>query len=211
MDGVLLLRPGRDPNPPHGGTLVNLQVSGEGGAERKGAARDFISLDLNPRQLCDLEMLATGAFSPLTGFMGRADYEQVCSSMRLADGTLWPVPVTLNVPIATAERLAAGQKVALRDIEGTMIAVLTVAEIWRPDKVREAGAVYGTSKPTHPPAHYLLNVAPHARGPPAPRRAPFKGGGTHVVLANKTHKPLTRPLVQSPRTPAREVPMGAVH
>ena len=223
MDGVMLLRPGRDPNPPHGGTLVNLQVSPERAAELKAAARDFISLDLNPRQLCDLEMLATGAFSPLTGFMGRADYEQVCSSMRLADGTLWPVPVTLNVPLATAERLAAGQKVALRDIEGTMIAVLTVAEIWRPDKVREAEALYGTSKPTHPEANYLLNVAGEAcvagtievvelsarhdflsfRGAPAALRAAFQAAGTHLVLAYQTHKAMHRAHVEFTRNIAR--------
>ena len=77
---------------PHGGTLVDLMAGPERAEELKKASRDWPSLDLDARQLCDLELLLNGGFSPLTGFMTRADYEPVVEDMRLADGTLWPIP-----------------------------------------------------------------------------------------------------------------------
>ena len=154
-------RPGtaRELNAPYGDTLVNLRVGAERAAELKAASCDLPSLDLTPRQLCDIEMLATGAFSPLTSFLGRTDYESVCAGMRLADGRLWPVPVTLDIPRAVAGKLSAGQRVALRDAEGTLIAVLTIAEMWQPDKGAEAQCLYGTRAITHPAVNHLLNVA----------------------------------------------------
>src|SRR5690242_10619403 len=132
MSSAHRLGTGKELNPPYGGTLVNLQTSPERAIELKTASREFISLDLSPRQLCDIEMLATGAFSPLTSFMGQADYESVCAQMRLADGRLWPIPVTLDVSRAFADKLKPNQMVALRDAEGTLVAVLTVAEMWQP-------------------------------------------------------------------------------
>src|SRR5262249_26032900 len=78
---------------PHGGTLVDLLAAPERAAEIKAASRDWPSWDLTPRQFCDLELLLNGAFSPLTGFMGRADHDAVAKTMRLADGTLWPIPI----------------------------------------------------------------------------------------------------------------------
>jgi sulfate adenylyltransferase len=154
-------RPGtaRELNAPYGGTLVNLQVGAARAAELKAASCDLPSLDLAPRQLSDIEMLATGAFSPLNSFLGRADYEAVCTGMRLADGRLWPVPVTLDIPRTSAEKLSVGQRVALRDAEGTLIAVLTVAEMWQPDKGAEAQSLYGTRAVAHPAVNHLLNVA----------------------------------------------------
>jgi sulfate adenylyltransferase len=145
-------------NAPYGGRLVNLLAGAGRAAELKAAARDLPSFDLSPRQLCDIEMLATGAFSPLTSFLGRADYEAVCAGMRLADGRLWPVPVTLDLPAAVAEKLSPGQRLALRDAEGTLIAVLTVAEMWCPDKGAEAQCLYGTRAVTHPAVNHLLNA-----------------------------------------------------
>ncbi|MDO8704750.1 MAG: bifunctional sulfate adenylyltransferase/adenylylsulfate kinase [Sulfuricaulis sp.] len=158
MTGMQRLGSGRELNSPYGDNLVNLQVSPERAAELKTAARDLVSIDLNPRQLSDLEMLATGAFSPLSSFMGRADYEAVCARMRLADGRFWPVPVMLDVASKIAEGLAPGLSLALRDAEGALMAVLTLAEIWQPDKGTEAQCLYGTRSVTHAAANHLLNV-----------------------------------------------------
>ncbi|MBI3545578.1 MAG: bifunctional sulfate adenylyltransferase/adenylylsulfate kinase [Gammaproteobacteria bacterium] len=158
MSNAHRLGSSRDLNPPYGGILVNLQANPERVAELKAAARDFTSFDLSPRQLCDIEMLATGAFSPLTSFMGKADYEAVCSQMRLADGRLWPMPITLDVSRALADKLTAGQMLALRDAEGSLVAVLTVSEIWQPDKTAEAQNLYGTVSMSHPGVNHLMNV-----------------------------------------------------
>ena len=87
---------------PHGGSLAELMVSPERVAELQAQSRDWPSWDLTPRQVCDLELLMNGGFSPLRGFMGRGDYESVCASMRLVSGELWPIPVVLDLPEATA-------------------------------------------------------------------------------------------------------------
>ena len=158
MSGMHRLGPARELNPPYGDTLVDLLASPGRATELKAAARDLASLDLNPRQLSDLEMLTTGAFSPLTSFMGRADYEAVCARMRLADGRLWPVPVTLDVSQKFSDSLSPGQVIALRDAEGVFMALLTVSEIWQPDKGVEAQCLYGTRSVTHAAASHLLNV-----------------------------------------------------
>ena len=139
-----------DLNPPHGGTLVDLLVSPERAAELKAASRDWPSWDLTPRQFCDLELLLNGGFSPLTGFMGKADYDSVCASMRLADGTLWPIPITLDVPGGARGTAPAGTSLALRDPEGVMLAALHVEEIWGPDREAEAQAIFGTTRPRAP-------------------------------------------------------------
>ena len=81
-------------NPPHGGTLVDLLATEDRAAELRSDSADWPSWDLTARQLCDLELLVNGGFSPLQGFLGRADYESVCSSMRLADDTLWSIPAS---------------------------------------------------------------------------------------------------------------------
>ena len=158
MGGMRRLGTGKELNSPYGGTLVNLLVGPDRSAELKAASRELVSLDLSPRQLSDLEMLATGAFSPLTSFMGQADYEAVCARMRMADGRFWPIPVTLDVPQKFAESLSPDQAVALRDAEGTLMAVLTVTEVWQPDKGAEAQCLYGTRAVTHAAANHLLNV-----------------------------------------------------
>lgn len=158
MGGIQRLGTGRELNSPYGGALINLQVAPDRVAELKATSRDLVSLDLTPRQFSDLEMLATGAFSPLTSFMGQADYEAVCARMRLADGRFWPVPVTLDVSQKFAGILAPGQSIALRDAEGTLMAVFTVTEMWQPDKGAEAQCLYGTRSITHTPANHLLNV-----------------------------------------------------
>jgi sulfate adenylyltransferase len=143
-------------NTPHGGILVNLLVGSERAAELREASRPWLSWYLSPRQLCDLELLLNGGFSPLRGFMTHADYESVCSSMRLADGALWPIPITLDISEELAERLEPGAMLALRDPEGVMLAALHVDEVWRPDLAAEAEAVFGTTSREHPGVAYLL-------------------------------------------------------
>jgi len=142
--------------PPHGGSLVNLMVGRERAEELKTCSRDWPSWNLTPRQFCDLELLMNGGFSPLRGFLRRSDYETVCESMRLADGTLWPIPVTLDVAEETAKALDVGSTLALRDFEGVLLAALHVEDIWRPDLGKEAERVYRTTSPEHPGAAHLL-------------------------------------------------------
>jgi sulfate adenylyltransferase len=131
-------------------------VSAERAEELKELSRDWASWDLSPRQLCDLEMILSGGFSPLAGFMSRADYDSVCRTMRLADGVLWPIPVTLDLTEEAAKGLEPGSHLALRDPEGVMLAVLHVEDVWRPDLEAEAQAVYGTVDPAHPSVAALL-------------------------------------------------------
>ncbi len=142
---------------PHGGTLVDPMVDLERAGQLKEASRDWESWDLTPRQMCDLELLLNGGFSPLTGFMSKGDYEGACSSMRLSDGTLWPMPITLDVSEDLAAKLGDGSTLALRDAEGVMLAALHVEDMWKPDLAAEATAVFGTDNPEHPGIAYLLN------------------------------------------------------
>ena len=144
--------------PAHGGELIQLIAGAERSAELKAHSREWPSWDLTGRQLCDLELLLSGGFSPLRGFMGRADYEGVCSDMHLKSGVIWPMPITLDVTEDFAKKLTPGSsKVALRDPEGVMLAVLSVEEVWQPDRQAEAKAVFGTTSAAHPGVDFLLN------------------------------------------------------
>jgi len=143
---------------PHGGVLVNLMADADRAKELKELSRDCPSWDLTARQLCDLELLMNGGFSPLRGFLARSDYEGVCENMRLADGTLWPMPIMLDVTEEVAEGLEPRGKLALRDPEGVMLAVLNVEEVWRPDLAAEAEKVFGTTNAEHPGVAQLLNT-----------------------------------------------------
>jgi sulfate adenylyltransferase len=145
---------------PHGGELIDLIVSPDRAAELKAHSREWPSWDLTARQLCDLELLTSGGFSPLRGFMTRADYEGVCHNMKLASGLIWPMPITLDVTEAFAKSLTPGSsKVALRDPEGVMLAVLHVEEVWQADRPAEAQSVFGTTSTAHPGVDYLMNKA----------------------------------------------------
>lgn len=143
-------------NAPHGGELLNLIVTSERTAELKAKSKNWPSLDLTRRQLCDLELLLNGGFSPLRGFMSRADYESVCSEMRLKDGRLWPVPIVLDVTEEFVKSIGSGKIVALRDPEGVLLAALHVEDVWKADKLQEAQAVYGNASCEHPGVEYLL-------------------------------------------------------
>jgi sulfate adenylyltransferase len=142
---------------PHGGTLKIAYLPSEQVAQARQEALGYPSVDLNQRQLCDVKLLLNGAFSPLEGFLGQQDYVRVLADMRLADGTLWPIPVNLDVAQEVADKLEIGGGLALRDPEGFVIAVLRVASIWQPDKQQEALAVFGTTDDSHPGVDHLLH------------------------------------------------------
>ena len=197
---------------PHGGELVNLIVSPERAAELKSASRDWLSWDLTPRQFCDLELLLNGGFSPLTGFMGKADHDSVCERMRLADGTLWPIPILLDIPRELADKLRPGTSVlALRDPEGVMLAALHVEELFEIDREKSAQATFGTLDPKHPGVAQLQRSHPVAAGgrlegmqlpthydfralryTPAELRAEFTRQGWRHVVAFQTRNPMHR-------------------
>lgn len=143
-------------NLPHGGELTNLLATPERVVELQVESRDWPSWELTARQLCDLELLLNGGFSPLRGFMSRADYESTCSRGRLADGKLWPVPIVLDVQEKFTHSIGPGKTVALRDPEGVMLAALHIEEVWQPDRLAEAEAIYGTTSCNHPGVEYLL-------------------------------------------------------
>ncbi len=212
--------------PPHGGELVQLIAQPEKIAELKAQSKEWPSWDLTPRQLCDLELLVTGGFSPLQGFMTRADYEGVCHNMRLANGTLWPMPVTLDVTEEFAKKLTPGtSKIALRDPEGVMLAVLNVEEVWQPDRKAEAKAVFATTSAAHPGADYAINksnpwyvggkieatqIPSHydfrnLRLTPAEVRAEFARVGWRKVVAFQTRNPMHRAHVELAFRAAKQV------
>ena len=144
-------------NPPHGGALVNLLADPKRREEIRAASKGWPSWVLSERQLCDLELLLNGGFSPLQGFMGQADYDSVCSSMRLANGLIWTMPIILDLPAELAKQLARGTSLALRDPEGVMLAVLQVEETWQPNRQSEVENVFGTADRKHPGVSSVLD------------------------------------------------------
>lgn len=141
---------------PYGGHLVDGLVTPDQAQLLKDASRDWPSWTLTARQLCDLELLMNGGFSPLDGFMKQADYDGVVSKMRLASGVLWPMPITLDVPEELAAKLEVGGSLVLRDVEGVMLAVVEVEDLYRPDRTQEAQHVFGTTNVEHPGVKHLV-------------------------------------------------------
>ncbi|TYB83301.1 bifunctional sulfate adenylyltransferase/adenylylsulfate kinase [Maritimibacter fusiformis] len=192
--------------------IPELYVSYESAQKLKVEAADLVSWDLTPRQICDLELLMNGGFNPLKGFLTRADYDSVLKDMRLADGTLWPMPITLDVSEAFAAGLEEGQDIALRDQEGVILATMTVTDNWTPDKSHEATAVFGADDDAHPAVNYLHNQAGKVylggpitgiqqpvhydfkgrRDTPNELRAFFRKMGWRRVVAFQTRNPLHR-------------------
>ena len=128
-----------------------LLVSPGEASELKRESVKLLSLSLNERQLCDLELILNRAFTPLESFLSRADYDSVLDKMRLADGRLWPMPVCLDLDEGLAKKLKPGNRISLLDSEGFMLAVFQVEDLWRPDKEKEALKVFGTADPdAHP-------------------------------------------------------------
>lgn len=133
---------------PYGGKLVNLVVSGEERQELIARSTRLPSVKISARAMCDLELLATGAFSPLDRFMRKADYERVLTEMRLTDGTLFPIPVTL--PVDEDQLPTWGEAITLCDARNNTLAVMQIEEVYHWDALREARLVLGTTDPRHP-------------------------------------------------------------
>ncbi|MEM6371195.1 MAG: sulfate adenylyltransferase, partial [Pseudomonadota bacterium] len=192
--------------------IPELFVSYDSAQKLKLEAGELVSWDLTPRQICDLELLMNGGFNPLKGFLTEADYTSVVDTMRLADGTLWPMPITLDVSEKFAEGLEVGQDIALRDQEGVILGTMTVTDRWTPDKSHEAAQVFGADDSAHPAVNYLHNTAGavYLGGPvtgiqqpvhydfrarrdtPNELRAYFRKLGWRKVVAFQTRNPLHR-------------------
>jgi len=210
---------------PHGGELKELYLDEAAAIAEKQKAKDYKSWDLTDRQLCDLDLILNGAFSPLTGFLASADYDSVLSDLRLKSGVIWPIPITLDVSQAFADTLKSGEHIALRDPEGVLIATLQVADIWTPDKAAEAMAVFGTDDRKHPGVDYLHNTAGPVyvggavrgveaptqydfktlRNSPSEMRARFRKLGWRKVVAFQTRNPLHRAHQELTFRAAREM------
>ncbi len=197
---------------PHGGTLRNLVVDGSDASALRDEARHLPRLMVSERELSDLELLAVGALSPLTGFQGEADYHAVLESMHLEDGLAWSIPVTLSVDEDAAHRLGGAEGVALTASEGAEpLAVLRITEIFKRDRAKEARAVFQTEDLEHPGVSALHEAGERCvAGPlevislpahddfigyrltPAETRAEFDRRGWRTVVGFQTRNPIHR-------------------
>lgn len=197
---------------PHGGTLVNRVLRGEMRTAMLERAQTLPNIQLSPMATSDLELIAVGAFSPLTGFMGQADYERVVTEMRLVSGLVWSVPVTLPVDEAQAKSLSTGAEVALKE-DNRILGVMEISEIYPYDKKTEAVNVYRTDEEKHPgvarlykQGDYLLageiwlvdwpaaaqSEFPEFRHTPAQARRMFAHRGWKRVVGFQTRNPIHR-------------------
>ena len=192
--------------------IPELYVSYDSAQKLKLEAAELVSWDLTPRQICDLELLMNGGFNPLKGFLGQEDYDSVVETMRLADGTLWPMPITLDISEDFAAKVETGQDIALRDQEGVILAILSISDKWVPNKAREAEKVFGADDLAHPAVNYLHHVAGPVylggaitgiqqpvhydfrarRDTPNEMRAYFRKLGWKRIVAFQTRNPLHR-------------------
>ena len=171
---------------------------------------------LNDRQICDLELILNGGFEPLNGFLGKRDFESVINDLRLENGTLWPIPITLDVSIEFAELLSNGDSITLKDKEGFSLAIMEISDIWEPDRAKEATLVFGTNDDKHPGVNHLLNESnpiyiggnlkcidlPHhydyknLRHSPKALKKKFQEMGWNKIVAFQTRNPLHRAHVE---------------
>ncbi len=199
-------------NPDQSQQMPELFASASQAAGLRDEAGQLAEWSLTQRQICDLELLMNRGFAPLDGFLSEADYNGVLDNMRLESGALWPMPVTLDVSAAFAERATPGTRIALRDQEGVLLALMEVTSSWRPDKTREARAVYGTTDLAHPGVRYLFDSAGevylggrvigiqppvhydfrHLRHSPAELKQLFAKWGWRRIVAFQTRNPLHR-------------------
>lgn len=192
--------------------IPELYVSHESAQKLKIEAGNLVSWDLTPRQICDLELLMNGGFYPLKGFLSEEDYNCVVEDMHLANGALWPMPITLDVSEKFADGIEPGTDIALRDQEGVILAILSVTDKWVPNKANEAAKVFGADDLAHPAVNYLHNIAGavYLGGPitgiqppvhydfkarrdtPNELRAYFRKLGWRKIVAFQTRNPLHR-------------------
>jgi len=207
------------------GPIPELYVSADSAQKLKVDAADLPSWDLTPRQICDLDMLMNGGFNPLKGFLSEADYNSVVDNLRLTDGSLWPMPITLDVSQAFADDLEPGQDIALRDQEGVILAIMSMSDRWTPDKSHEAEKVFGADDLAHPAVNYLHNTAGPVylggpitgiqspvhydfralRNTPNEMRAFFRKLGWRRIVAFQTRNPLHRAHQELTFRAARDV------
>ena len=194
-----------------------------GALKQQGA--QLPSWDLTPRQICDLELILNRGFYPLTGFLGQADYDSVLQDMRLCDGSLWPMPITLDVSASFAENLVIGTQLALRDQEGVILGLMTISDKWVPDKACEAEQVFGANDLAHPGVAYLHHQAgdvylggqitglqppthydfKHYRYAPNELKQRFEKLGWQKIVAFQTRNPLHRAHQELTFRAARDV------
>ena len=202
-----------------------LYVSADETTDKKHHAANLQSWDLSARQICDLELLMNRGFYPLTGFLSEADYNSVLEDMRLSDGSLWPIPITLDVSNDFSESVAIGDEIALRDPEGVILAILEVSDKWAPNKAREAEMVFGANDMAHPAVAYLHNQAGDVylggriiglqppthydfkqyRSSPNELKKQFEKHGWYKTVAFQTRNPLHRAHQELTFRAAREV------
>jgi sulfate adenylyltransferase len=197
--------------PPHGGKLVDLLVSGPEAEGLADEAGHLPKITVNERELSDLEMLAVGALSPLTGFVSRADYDAVLETMHLANGLAWTIPVTLSLDDEAVKRIGGADAVALQGEGAETLAVMRVEEVFRRDREREALGVFGTEDIEHPGVRALhdagdfcvagsvqvLALPPHDdflqyRLTPEQTRSEFARRGWRTVVGFQTRNPIHR-------------------
>tara|TARA_B100001248_G_scaffold186218_1_gene142119 strand:+ start:3323 stop:5008 length:1686 start_codon:yes stop_codon:yes gene_type:complete len=191
----------------------------------KSKAIKLKSWDLTPRQICDLELVMNGGFYPLDGFLRQKDYEEVVENMRLANGKIWPIPITLDVSKDFADTVKTKQDIALRDQEGVILAILSISDKWVPDKKREAEKIFGSDDAAHPGVHYLNNLAGPIylggkitgiqkpvhydfrgrRNTPNELRSYFQKLGWNKIVAFQTRNPLHRAHQELTFRAAKEV------
>ena len=200
----------------HGEKLCNLMQDEQ---YRNKFNKDILqlkSLTLSNRQLCDIEMILNGGFSPIDGFMNRKDYNSVCENMRLENNLLWPIPITLDINDELVDTLETNEEIALRDKEGFVIAILTIDDIWTPDKEKEAQQIYQTTDIFHPGVNTLLNEThstyvggrlkgiqypkhydyPNLRHTPQQLRESFDNWGWNNIIAFQTRNPMHRAHIE---------------
>ena len=195
---------------PHGGTLVDRVLSGSERDDAVKRAQTLPRLTLSERNLADLECLATGIYSPLEGFVSEADYKRIVENMRLSSGTVWSIPITLQVAEDAAAQYPVGQEIALTT-GGEVLAVMNVTDVYRPDQTKEAKQVYRTDDTQHPGVAAMMGAGSvYLGGPislvgelpkgefgaykfyPKETRAKFQEKGWHTIVAFQTRNPIHR-------------------
>ncbi|PIQ85765.1 MAG: sulfate adenylyltransferase [Candidatus Omnitrophica bacterium CG11_big_fil_rev_8_21_14_0_20_45_26] len=196
---------------PHGGKLINRLTEGKEAQAARQQAEKLPAVILSERETCDLEMLATGALSPLEGFMVEADYETCLQKKRLANQLPWTIPITKSISDEEKNKIKKGDTVALQDADGTKLALLSVESIFKHDKKKESEAVYGTSDEAHPGVKHVLKMGGWLVGgkvtvfekpnhtdfagyrlDPKQTRALFEEKGWNTVVAFQTRNPIHR-------------------